>query len=69
MTKLTHERTVQGLAQRPEAGCLPVDVRGPVPVLVPRSRPPHLGHAPAPRTQNLAREVILRHDVPAVRPR
>ena len=68
MTKLTHEGTVQGLAQRPEAGGLPVDVRGPVPVLVPRSRPPHLGHAAA-RTENLAREVILRHDVPAVRPR
>ena len=60
---------MQGLAQRPEAGGLPVDVRGPVPVLVPRSRPPHLGHAAAPRTEDLARQVILRHDVPAVRPR
>ena len=60
---------MQGLAQRPEAGGLPVYVRSPVTVLVPRSRPPHLGHAAAARTEDLARQVILRHDVPAVRPR
>ena len=60
---------MQGLAQRPETGGLPVDVRSPVTVLVPRPRPPHLGHAAAPRPEDLAREVILRHDVPAVRPR